>query len=185
MIDLSRARKFHLESAEMSSGDDSTLRFPCAATGIGDDGPLLRVTPATGDARIGMFADAAYGTPPAVTNRVLAMPDGESFVVVAGGRGIIVNAATPAEWAEVSCFPISTGLVTDDLVIFGDFTDCCAHSGVTEAWHSGRVAWDELELRDENDGLISATGWHAPTFETRTFVIDATNGPANNAPWSP
>lgn len=183
-IDMAYAQSFTVEEGELpSAGDQGLHRFPPDRRGVGGDGPLLRIQNAEREEWLGMFSDCDYG-PSAVTRRVSALPDGHSFVVIAGGTGYVVDSRDPTRWSEVACFPITSYVLTPDIAVFGTHGWFCAHRSVEEVWRSRHLIADELEIVKVDDGLIVARGFD-PTNSREpypTFTVSLATGVSANAP---
>src|SRR5215813_685339 len=74
------------------------------------DRPILRVTPDTGEAWIGVFYGADFRAP-AASGRLIAWPDTKSLCVVYAGGGVVVRADEPTQTYEIEAFPITGTMV--------------------------------------------------------------------------
>lgn len=156
-IDFSAACGFNVERADLPGAGERIWQFPRGIE-VGADGPLVQVRAAGGEPWLGRFAAETYGSPPALPDRMFAMPDGASFCVLAGGRGYIVSARDPEDWIEVDEFPITCLAFGNEIVAFGGFSGMTAYSGTDEVWSAG-LCLDDLAVMTVSDGWIEFQGY--------------------------
>ena len=149
------------------------------------DRPILRVTPETGDAWVGVFNGADYGAPAAAGGQLIAWPDRESLCVVYAGGGVVVRADDPMQTYEIDAFPITGTFVVPEggVVLFADFTNLAAYGPDGLLWRSRRLAVDDLRIDAVEDGVIHAHGFFG--VRSDRFTVDLATGEASGQPFQP
>jgi hypothetical protein len=148
------------------------------------EGPILGVTPASGESWIGVFHGGAYGAPPAAPSQVIGWPDEKSLCVVKGGAGALVRTDDPTTNSEIDALPITDVLAIPgrDLVVFADFTDLIAYGPDGVAWKSGRVALDDVEIIRAEGDTLRVAGFFG-SLNRAEFTVDLRTGRPSGAPY--
>ncbi|MGH2779923.1 MAG: hypothetical protein ACRDLA_00620 [Thermoleophilaceae bacterium] len=148
------------------------------------EGPILAVTPASGEPWIGVFHGGEYGVPPAAPSQVIGWPDEKSLCVVKGGAGCLVRTDDPAANSEIDAFPITDVLAIPDrgLVVFADFTDLIAYDPDGVAWRSGRVALDDVKIIRAEGDTLDVAGFFG-SVNRAEFTVDLRTGRPSGAPY--
>jgi hypothetical protein len=148
------------------------------------EGPILAVTPASGEPWIGVFHGGEYGVPPAAPSQVIGWPDEKSLCVVKAGAGCLVRTDDPTTNSEIDAFPITDVLAIPDrdLVVFADFTDLIAYGPDGIAWRSGRVALDEVEIIRAEGDVLHVAGFFG-SVNRAEFTVNLRTGQSSGAPY--
>lgn len=137
------------------------------------DGLMLKVGPNNGDPWIGVFAFGAIhrGAP----SGIFALPDPNRICVVASGKGYIVRADDPTDWAVVANNPIADARIVPDreLVVFADHSALAAYGHAGLAWQH-EVVSDHLKITSVTSAEIRGTG--TMYGEDVGFVLDLRSG---------
>lgn len=141
-------------------------------------GLWVKITPASGESWIGVFA-FRYNSPPAFS-RVVSTLDPNRVCIVSSGAAYFVKADEPAVWEEIPLLPVlGVHAIPDhNLLVFSDFTSLAAYGSNGLAWRSPRLCWDELKIVEVTRKTIEGTGYdptNSITNESR-FAVDIETG---------
>jgi hypothetical protein len=117
------------------------------------------------------------------TTAVIALPDRETFAVIADGDAYRVWVTEPGRWTKIA------GAVTEpvvslelQLVAFADWTTVVAYGTQGLQWESEQLTWDDLRpLRLEGSSLL-IEGFDAPKNAIVPFSVDLRTGKSEDAP---
>lgn len=172
---------FDFAPRELPSGPPKRMFwYPSASRAGGRDGVLLGVKPSGADnvRRRCLLRDvAAYA---------VALSDRGSIAVVCGGTGYRVSAQNPSDWGEVSRDVVvyePTVVLALGLVLFVGFTGITAWGPRGQAWDTGALVHDDLEVLNVAGHVLTVTG-SSPPGTTLEFSVDLRTGTSQNAPLS-
>src|SRR6266851_4256508 len=125
---------------------DPIIYFPRPEEGREGGGLWLKVTAASGESWVGVFA-FGYASPPAFS-RVVSLPDPGRLCVIANGAAYVVKSDDPEHWDKIPIVPVLDIRLFPErgLVVFSDFTRLMAYRNNALAWQSPRVCWDDLKI---------------------------------------
>jgi hypothetical protein len=148
-------------------------------------GPILSVTPESGDPWLGVFRGGDYGFPAATRARLIGWPDGRSFCVVHKGGAVVVRAHDPHETYAIDTYPITGTFVASErkVVVFADFTNLTAYDSDGLLWRSKRLALDELRVEGIEGDTLVVYGFFGS--RSARFSVDIATGRASGQPFQP
>lgn len=161
---------------ESPSAQTSPRHFFPGNTAAGQDGLLVRVTPADGAPWLGMFA---FGNVKGDgVSRVLAMPDPERLCVVSRGAGYLVSVRDPSVWEEVQAMPVTDvrAVPSAGIVVFADYTELVAYGAEGPRWRTKRLSWDGLNIVQVTERSIIGEYWDMRTDGRQAFEVDLVTG---------
>ena len=124
---------------------------------------------------MGSFAFGASGS--AALAAVVAMPDGVSLGVVAGGSGYLVSLDDPSQWEVLPSEPITDVRVIEKagLVVFADLNELVAWDRSGMRWRK-HVARDGMTLKSNSATELSGEYDDYPNGGITQFVVDLASG---------
>ncbi len=148
--------------------------FPTPSGRPEHDGLWVEVHPPGHSPWLGVFG---YGEPG--ISKVLSTPDSERVCVISGGRGYIVRAGNPADWANIPILPITDARPVPEcgFILFADF-------GRLAAWGKSGIVWetqlgfDGLHITTVNCDVIKGYGYDPASAGDVPFSVNARTGGA-------
>jgi hypothetical protein len=156
----------------------NVLYYPGAVESGGNDGIMVKVSPADGQSWIGIFA---FGFPEdeySEANGIYSCPNRHSLCVVADGDAFIVDTKSPKQWTIVHCTPVLQvhSMLEHGLLLFQDFSTICAWSSDGHFW-SANVAHDGIKIEGSNETSVFGRALGpVPGKENVPFEIDLKTG---------
>lgn len=177
-VSLNFPHRFTCEVLHEFPGGKGVEHYYPPGQDAGQDGLVVRVRPASGDAWVGMFAFGKIERNG--KSCVLSMADPERLCVVAGGAGYVVTAANPLEWEAVPAIPIVDVCPAPSagLVVFANYTQLMAYSSDGLKWRTKRLAWDRLTIVAVDEKTLVGEYWEPREEEVRRFEVDLGTGTA-------
>jgi hypothetical protein len=158
--------------------DDSAPRwfYPGGTTAGGQDGLLVRVTPAQGDTWIGTFAFGSVSRNG--VNGVFTCPRAGWICVVSKGRGYLVNTLAPSDNQELSVLPILGVFPAASArqLVLHDFTRFLAVGPEGVVWITPRLSWDGFRGVTASGDRIIGEASDSPSGHWIPFAIDLPSG---------
>ncbi len=134
--------------------------LPFSATGRGthSEGFVIRFLPYTDISWVGNFQKGWHNY-----CDVIPHPNGEQFIVIAGGQGYVVTPADPTKWTGLSSSITFARAIMDlDAVLIGNDLWFELLGKDSLIWQTPRISWDEMrELKIKGltlTGLASDLG---------------------------
>jgi hypothetical protein len=168
------------------------LYFPQPKNRPEHNGLWLKLTPATGESWIGVFA--FLFDPPHSFSRVVSTLDADRVCIISGSAGYIVKVEEPETWESIVIPVLSVRLLPEHrLLVFSSYTELAAYGRNGLAWRSPRLCWDELKILNVTHNTIEGTGYdptNSISNESR-FAVDIGTGrsllpfPATNTDGTP
>jgi hypothetical protein len=115
---------------------------------------------------------------PAVPTGVWACPNPDWLCAVAGGYAYLVNTANPKEWTQVAYRPVLTvtALAALQLLLFGGHHSLVAYGPDGEAWETGRLSWEGIQILAVAGDRLTGQGWDLMTDREFEFQVDLRTG---------
>jgi hypothetical protein len=165
-----------LEAAPPIHPVEKLYHYPVELEEGDRNGAYLRITPPSGPAWVGFFAQGFDSNQ--VVNEVCSTPDPESFCAVVGGYAYIVKAGNPAQWLRVEQRPVVDlrVLTQQGLLLFAGFTSITAMNRSGIAWTTERLTWEGLTITEIVGDTLRGKGWDALTDKEAPFEVDLRTG---------
>ncbi len=148
------------------------------------DGLIVEFRPCDRPSWLGIFQFEYPDT--SAPDQLITLPDPSTLVVIAGGRGYVVDCRDPAKALAIPAFPIMQIALTTDQKPVCAFVDPTAITVVEsgEVWRTRRLSWDGVELVDVTSDRIVGRGWDAASDRRVEFQVNldtrtVTGGPEN------
>lgn len=155
---------------------DSTpqLYFPKESSGVGRDGIMIRFEGYDSEPWVGVFS---FGEGPKDQSFVFVGPTENHLAVVARGAGYIVCVASQTA-ISVAASPVFAAFVamTQELLLFHDFTKVVAYGAHGLAWKSERLSWDGIQDAELRGNTLAGKAWDAPNERWVEFSVDVDTG---------
>jgi hypothetical protein len=150
--------------------------YPGAMTEGGRDGVLVRITPFSRDAWVGVFAFGHYGK--TGKSGIFTFPEPSVVCVVASGDGYLVTADDPTNWQQIAVYPICEVIPapSKNLIIFASHTHMPAFGSAGVAWRSKRLAWSDMRITQVTPTHIEGETWDIRSEENIAFAVDIATG---------
>ena len=167
----------HLDQELPGSGGEIPI-FTAGRSGRvppGVDGPLLGIEPVSGPRWLAYFANGYRSDD--VVDAVFTTPDPDAVCVVARGAGYWVN-VHKRDKVNVPVFPIRQVEVTDDKIIFVDFTRLASFCSSGLEWISEHLTFDRLKISelDVVQKVAVCHGWDAPSCKETELSVNLRTG---------
>jgi hypothetical protein len=119
------------------------------------------------------------------TNVAVALPDGETFVVVSHGAAYRVWVDDPHRWEEVAAGGVLEPVIASEpgIVALADHTGLVGYGPSGLAWKSERLVWDDLRPVGLDGAALQMEGFDAPRNEVVSFTLDLRSGRSLDAPY--
>lgn len=175
-LDDSFARNYECDLLDEIPGGER-FYYPGASTQGGSDGPIVRVTPYTGAAWVGVFA---YGknSPSEGATGLFTFPDPDVLCVVALGDGYLVRADAPTDWKAIEVYPICAVLpiANREIIVFASHTQMTALGASGVVWETKRLTWSEMKILAVTGDSIDGETWDIRSEENITFRVNLATG---------
>ncbi|MGC2697053.1 MAG: hypothetical protein WA738_14810 [Candidatus Angelobacter sp.] len=165
-----------LEAAPPIHPIEKVCHYPVELEEGDRNGVYLRVTPASGPAWVGFFAQGFDSDQ--VVSAVCSLPDPDSFCVVVGGYAYLMQAGNPTQWQRVEQRPVVDLRVLSQhgLLLFAGFTSITAVGSAGIAWTTERLTWEGLTIREIDGDKLQGHGWDALADKEVPFEVDLKTG---------
>lgn len=157
-FDLTFPARYTIETAELPGDGREIVYHPGASTTHGKDGLLLKFRPNNGKEWIGCFA---FGHDSYPLTRVFSSANPDYACVVSKGAVYWVNSADSEYCQALDFFPVLDvrSLPDERLLLLSDFTTLCLLGKDGIPWRSPRLCWDELQIKEIKESVVSGTGY--------------------------
>ena len=165
-FDFTFPAHYTIEEAELPADGGRIVYHPGASTKHGKDGSLLRFRPNDGREWIGCFA---FGHDSYPFTLVFSSPNPDYACVISKGMAYWANAASPEHCQALEFSPVlaARALPDEGLLLLSDFITLCLMGGDGIFWRSPRLCWDELQIREIKESVVSGTGYDPLNPETK------------------
>lgn len=118
------------------------------------------------------------------TNAAVALPDGETFVVVSHGAAYRVWVDDPEHWEEIAPGGVHEPIIASEpgIVAFADHTVLIGYGSGGLVWESEPLVWDDLRPVQLAGATLQLEGFDAPRNEIVSFTVDLRSGRSLDAP---
>lgn len=165
-----------LEAAPPIHPIEKVYHYPVELEEGDRNGIYLRVTPASGPAWVGFFAQGFDSDQ--VISAMCSLPDPNSFCAVVGGYAYLMRADDPMKWQRIEQRPVVDVrvLAQHGLVLFTGFTSITAVGSEGIAWTTARLTWEGLTLTEVDGDTLRGNGWDALKDKEVPFEVDLKTG---------
>ncbi len=137
---------------------------------------LVQVRPAAGGS---FLATCALGfKDPSLPSGVWACPSPDHLLAVAGGYGYVIDTRKPATCNFVPLRPIASLLPApgEGLLLLAGFHEVLALGAEGVRWHTARLSWEGVTLREVVNGTLLGDGWDMFADREAPFRVDLRTG---------
>ncbi len=137
---------------------------------------FVQVRPASGG---NFLATCALGfKDAALPSGVWACPAPDDLLAVAGGYGYRINTSDPAGCEFLPLRPITSVMtaVGEELLMLAGFHNVLALGAEGVRWHSARLSWEGVTLREVRGGVLHGEGWDMFADREVPFTVDLRTG---------
>ncbi len=143
---------------------------------LGRGAMFVQVRPANGG---NFLATCALGyKDAALPSGVWACPAPDDLVALAGGYGYRINTMDPEGCEFLPMRPITSVMaaMADGLLVLAGFHRVLALGAEGVRWHSARLSWEGVTLREVRGGVLHGEGWDMFADREVAFTVDLRTG---------
>jgi hypothetical protein len=118
-----------------------------------------------------------FGDPSAPTG-IWSCPGPRQICVLSGGYAYLIDTANPQQFMHLPLRPVLEvrSLSEQNLLLFAGHHSLLAWGAEAEAWQSGRLSWEGINILDVDVDELHGLGWDLMTDRDIPFTVDLRTG---------